>query len=210
MRKSVVLPQLFGQSRAKISPAAISSETSTTAGKPPNFFATPSMRSSGMSARGSRSASMFSASSAIVPPAPPDAKLAADGRGLNRWLCGKVRELRRRCLVHPLHERRQRLAIPGRHGQAQLGTPPQNIVGKARPLFLHEVAQLGSRQFGTESPPEIFPTFGLSQDIADAPAIGADEPLRLRFSEEWPPLARGDDLPVESLPGEIATRQRRH
>ena len=52
IRSSVVLPQPDGPSSAKNSPARMSSDSRSTARKPPNFFTTASMRSSGMSAAG--------------------------------------------------------------------------------------------------------------------------------------------------------------
>jgi len=60
--------------------------------------------------------------------------LAADGPGLNRAAARGHRIVgsgRRR----GAHEHRQRLAIGRRHGEAELRTPPQDIVGKPRPFF---------------------------------------------------------------------------
>ena len=48
MRSSVVLPQPLGPNSAKNSPAAMSSESRSTARKLPKFFDTPSIRSNGM------------------------------------------------------------------------------------------------------------------------------------------------------------------
>ncbi len=58
IRSSVVLPQPDGPSSAKNSPARISSDSRSTARKPPNCFTTDSMRSSGMSAASASGASL--------------------------------------------------------------------------------------------------------------------------------------------------------
>ncbi len=56
IRSSVVLPQPLGPSSAKNSPAAMSSESLSTARKLPNDLDTPSIRSSGMSPAGAAKA----------------------------------------------------------------------------------------------------------------------------------------------------------
>src|SRR3981081_3599669 len=61
---SVVLPQPLGPSRAKNSPALMSSDSRSTARNAPNFLTTASMRSNGTSAA-SASGSPFGNSSAI-------------------------------------------------------------------------------------------------------------------------------------------------
>src|ERR1700730_9175249 len=80
IRSSVVLPQPLGPSSAKNSPARMSSDSRSTARKVPNFFATPSMRNSGMSACGAGPAgsaatsifggSIFGNSSVMLPVSP--------------------------------------------------------------------------------------------------------------------------------------------
>ena len=94
IRSSVVLPQPLGPSSAKNSPALMSSESRSTARKPPNFFTTASMRSSGMSGSSAcgagfdtaSPASMFGRSSAMFPASPIAGRtLAADRHRLNRY-----------------------------------------------------------------------------------------------------------------------------
>ena len=84
MRSSVVLPQPLGPNSAKNSPAAMSSESRSTARKLPKVFDTPSIRSNGMSSAASvggasladvADTSIFGASisgdSSVMPPASP-------------------------------------------------------------------------------------------------------------------------------------------
>ena len=66
------------------------------------------------------------------------------------------------------HERRQRLAALGWHGEAELGAPPQNVVRKTRPFPGHEIAHLRARQFRAEGGTEevVVPTVrGSSKSI---------------------------------------------
>src|SRR4051794_18803793 len=85
MRSSVVLPQPDGPSSAKNSPARMSSESLSTAVKPPNRFVTRSMRNSGMSAAaigGSVRAEALEDASSVMIPAGPGPAHASGGSAL--------------------------------------------------------------------------------------------------------------------------------
>ena len=193
MRNSVVLPQPLGPSSEKNSPALMSSDSRSTARTAPNFFTTPSMRSSGCR--------LLPAVPASLRPHPlryPSLSfLASPMRTL-----GTVLTADRRRLMHATERDGQRSGSPdalrrlttapfamnaasasrsaARHRQAELGAAPQDIVGKTRPFPCHEIAHFGAGQLGTEGGAELVAGLGLAQDRRKPRAIGRDQTLRLR------------------------------
>src|SRR4051794_34446584 len=158
IRSSVVLPQPDGPSRAKNSPARISSDSLSTATKPPKRFVTPSMRSSGMSATGAaRGGSCKACWSVMVPARGPHANGGSDSaqpaQGCDHnimkvavavWAAMLTSEIGQRRLAQTgwnNHDKRVQaggtalLVFDGRHGRCD-GAEPDH--GRAAGSFQHE------------------------------------------------------------------------
>src|SRR6516225_11639618 len=213
MRSNVVLPQPLGPRSAKNSPAGISSETPSTARTPPNFFTTPSMRSSGMATACTCRAAEAAATCGSGFTGTFATSIPVLSSAMTYLLHGGQAQAQRapnaRCgLCRVGHERGQRVAILPVHGQAQLGTAPENVVGKPRPFPFHEIAHFGAGQLRPERGTEIVAAFGLAKHVGDELAIGADQALSLRVRQKRPARAGGFDLGVEAFPCKTAARQR--
>ncbi len=107
------------------------------------------------------------------------------------------------------HERRQRIAIPGRHGQTEFGAPPEHVVRKTRPFLCHQVAHLCARQLRSEGRTKVGPAFGIAKDGLKTRAVGGDQSPGLILGQKAPALAGIIDLCLEPGPCEIASRQGR-
>ena len=107
------------------------------------------------------------------------------------------------------HEHRQRIAIPGRHGQTEFGAPPEHVVRKTRPFLCHQVVHLRARQLRSEGRTKVGPAFGVAKDGLKTRAVGGDQTPGLILGQKAPALAGTIDLCLEPGPCKIASRQGR-
>ena len=93
--------------------------------------------------------------------------------------------------------------------QAELGAPPQDVVGRHRPFVAHEVLDLALVEAGAEMQAEIIGARCAGQDVARDGAVGPRQPLRRGGAE--PRIFRFEiaDQRVAPVPREVAARQSR-
>ena len=98
-----------------------------------------------------------------------------------------------------------------RQAQAELGAPPQHVLGGPRPFVPHQIAHLGRREVGAEARRrESSQRLGVAQDALDPRAVGAHQPPRMRpRSRNGQARERPRHERVDAVAGKVAARQRR-
>src|SRR5262245_25297114 len=105
------------------------------------------------------------------------------------------------------HELLERGSLRGREPQAQLGTPPQHIVGAPRPFLMHEIPDLDSGQIGAKAGAEIGDLPRFAEYLINARTVSPHQAARVLDWQEWiiPPFAF--DQCLHPVVNEIAARK---
>src|ERR1700722_3844994 len=105
------------------------------------------------------------------------------------------------------HESFDRGDVFLRQTKAELGAPPQHVVGGLGPFVPHEITDLGAGEASAEARAEILFARHIGEDELDASAVGGDQPAGMRLGEERPGAAYLGHQRVIAAGREIAARQ---